>query len=189
MPENKLSEFMKGFSGAVELHNRANANGSFIESVCLGASIIDGVLRIGINLKHQIDTKSDEQLEELLQQEETDKIITERQVYKIALDKGVIDKDIFESLEKLYKDRNRVVHRYIISKITTEEVLNIAIEYDSTIRTVNTRIEELEKKQIEMGVGMTVNLEDEDEAVKEWIESMAKEKHGNEELSKKLRKK
>ena len=180
---------MKGFSGAVELHNRANSNGSFIESVCLGASIIDGVLRIGINLKHQIDTKSDEQLEELLQQEETDKIITERQVYKISLDKEVIDKDIFECLEKLYKDRNRVVHRYIISKITTEEVLNIAIEYDSTIRTVNTRIEELEKKQIEMGVGMTVNLENEDAVVKEWIESMAKEKHGNDELSKKLRKK
>jgi hypothetical protein len=185
MLKDNLLEFIKGFSGAVELHRRANNKGSFIESVCLGASIIDGVLRIGIILKHQIDTKSNEQIRELLQQEKDDKIITERQVYKMALDSGIIDEIIFNNLEKLYKDRNRVVHRYIISEITTDEVLKIAIEYDNTIKVVNKKIEELEKKQIEMGVGMTVYNEDID--IQKWIEDLGKEKHGNDELAIKLR--
>ena len=65
-----------------------------------------------------------------------------------------------------------VPHGYRILKIENNEVIYI-------------KIEELEKKQIEMGVGMTVYNEDID--IQKWIEDLGKEKHGNDELAIKLR--
>jgi len=179
MPKDILLEFMKGFSGARDLYQRAIDNKSYIELVCLGASVIDASLRIGINIKHQIDTNPDEILSELLQQEEDDKILTEKAVYDWALKDEVIDADIHEKLYELYEDRNRVIHRYIISEITTQEVHDIARDYYDTFHNiVKPKLVELEDIQKQMGIGMTADTEGIEEEVKVWLKSLANEKHG-----------
>jgi hypothetical protein len=48
--ETRIGQFMDGFVGAAELLQRAGQNGSFIEYICLAASVIDGSLRIGLIL-------------------------------------------------------------------------------------------------------------------------------------------
>jgi hypothetical protein len=145
---------MSGFAAATELLSRAFANGFLIEAVVLGAVVIDGCLRIGLILDHQIRTRSDQVLEDLLFQRDNDRIVTERQVYERALQASVISKDIFDELSTLYSERNRVVHRYVISDITTEQVFRIAHRYEQAIPRVNEAIWVLEDKQIRLGVGM-----------------------------------
>jgi len=182
MPKDNLLKFVRGFSGARELYQRAIDNNSYIELVCLGASIIDATLRIGIILKHQIDTESDEQISELLQQEDDDKIINEKDVYQRALDNKVIDKGVYDNLINLYESRNRVIHRYIISEITTQQVGEIAKCYYDTFNIVKEKIVELEDKQKELGIGMTVDIKGHENEIGAWLKSLAKDKHGNGEL-------
>ena len=147
---------MNGFVAAVQLLQRAGENGFSIEYIALAASVIDASLRIGLILKHQLETKTKDILEELLFQTDEDKIISERVIYKRSLKKKIISKELFEKLELLYQKRNRVIHRYIISGITTKEVLEIGIAYERIISSVNQAVKEIEEEQIKLGIGMTV---------------------------------
>ena len=185
MSWQKFIDFMNGFTAAVELHSRAGEKGCFVESVCLAAAIIDGMLRIGLILQHQIHTRSDELLEELLYQSDEDKIVSERAIYQRALDAEVIDPETFDLLQGLYGKRNRVVHRYIISEITTKEVLFTAIEFSSMVRRVSQAIWKIEARQIELGVGMTREME-----IRTTIDDlmkMSERKHGGKDLAERLR--
>lgn len=176
---------------AAQLLNRAKEKGCFIECVCLSASIIDASLRIALILKHQIETQSSEFLEDLLYQGDSDKAISEREIYKRALNRNIIREDVFQRLEVLYKDRNRVVHRYIISEITTKDVLQIAARYEKLLLEISAETGELEKRQIELGVGMT--RADRDVPVKlkqdfeQRLDGMIIEKHGDENLTNNLK--
>jgi len=155
----KFENYMKGFYASVELGQKAQSNGSFIECVCLYANQIDAILRIGLILRKQLETDSSELIEELLYQGEGDKIITERKIYADALDAGIIDEAMFDQLENLYKERNKVVHRYIISELTTKMVLQIAIGYHKLLMAVREKIAKLERLQVESGRGMTRSVE------------------------------
>lgn len=176
---------MNGFTAAVELHSRAGEKGCFVESVCLAAAIIDGMLRIGLILQHQIHTRSDELLEDLLYQSDEDKIVSERAIYQRALDAEVIDHETCDLLQGLYDKRNRVVHRYIISEITTQEVLFTAIEFESMVRRVSQAIWKIEACQIELDVGMTRHSET--RTTIEDLLKMSERKHGSKGLAERLR--
>lgn len=184
---DRLRDFIAGFTAAVELHNRAGRLGAFIESVCLAATIVDGALRIGLILRHQLNTNTAEVLDELLFQGTEDKAVLERVVYKRALEQKVIDAQLFEKLESLYQQRNRVVHRYIISELTTEDVLNIGIAYEKVIQDVSAAVGILEQEQIKMGVGMT-RSEKVEFGLGEFLD-LSSGKHGNANLTSGLRKK
>ncbi|MBI5634798.1 MAG: DUF86 domain-containing protein [Nitrospirae bacterium] len=119
----RLGAFMRGFAAATVLLNRAGERGSFIEAICLTSNIIDAQLRIGIILQHQIETKSRDIPIEYLFQEEQGKKFSERDIFKIAKSKKVINDDIYQKLSDIYDERNRVIHRYIITDITTHQVL------------------------------------------------------------------
>jgi hypothetical protein len=181
----KLRDFLRGFAAAVELDSRAANQGCFVESVCLTASLIDGFLRMGLILRHQLETGSTELLEDLLEEDATDSIVSERDVYRRALAAGVIDRRLFDELESLYKDRNRVVHRYVISAITTDEVLAIAISLDAAKEAVANQIADLEDEQVRKGVGMTRVAEH--GPTREDVMSFAMPKHGDAELGRLLR--
>src|SRR6266581_9207426 len=86
-----FGDFMAGVAAATELYNRASESGSFVESVCLGASIVDGMLRIGVVLQKQIDERARDIPLELVFQGPTDKAISERDIYRRALATSVID--------------------------------------------------------------------------------------------------
>ena len=182
---DKLVAFLNGVAGATELLSRASQNGFFIEAVCLSANIIDAQLRIGIILKHQIETKSREIHIEYLFQDEKGKKYSERDIFKISKEKKVINEDLFQKLSAIYDDRNRVIHRYIITEITTAEVLHIGIRYEKLLQEINNRIFEIEKEQVTLGIGMTVSGPNfEGTEAKKWIKDMAEEKHSSNWLSK-----
>ncbi|MGH9439749.1 MAG: hypothetical protein ACRD22_18180, partial [Terriglobia bacterium] len=83
-PFEHFRQFMVGFTAAAELHTRAGRNGAFVESVCLGASVVDALLRVGLVLKHQLVTRSNEIPVELILQRPSDDLISEREIYKRA---------------------------------------------------------------------------------------------------------
>jgi len=178
---------MNGFTAAAQLANRAAENGYTIEFIILAASVIDGALRIGLVLEHQLSTKSTSIPNELVYQSAKDKAISEREIYRRSLARSVIDKELFDELQELYYERNRVVHRYIISEITTEHVFNIARRYENVIEKVNNAVWVVEDRQIKLGIGMTQKAAKTGNT--HQLNSMAAKKHGAEWLSKALRKK
>jgi hypothetical protein len=181
----KLTNFMEGFAAAVELKARAQQQGCFIESVCLSASIIDGLLRMGLILKHQLDTATDSLLDELLHQADDDAIVSEREMYRRSRDAGIVDRATFTELEAMYMERNRVVHRYVISRISTADVLDIAIRIDALEGRVSDQIGNLEEEQIRLGLGMTRLGKG---AIERDVLDLAIRKHGNDELATAMRK-
>jgi uncharacterized protein YutE (UPF0331/DUF86 family) len=185
----KLNSFMSSFSAATELKARADRLGCFVESVCLASSLIDGLLRMGLILKHQIETSSSALLIDLLEQTPEGSQLSEREVYRRARDAAVINQDTFAQLERLYGDRNKVVHRYVISRITTAEVLAIALAMDAATRQVSEQVAVLEQEQIRLGVGMTRAAAPgaTEQRVLADLRSLATPKHGDEGLARALR--
>ncbi|RDI39075.1 YecA family protein [Aquicella lusitana] len=190
MSWEKFTEFMNGFAAANLLMNRAGNNGCFVEYVCLATSVIDALLRTGLILRHQLDTASTEIPTELIFQSDDDKIISERAIYANALEKNILTQIEYEKIENLYQRRNKVVHRYIISEITTDQVLQIANEYQQLIDEISKIIYGLEEEQIKRRVGITVSDDNVPETLKNktksLIHEMAKQKHGHPLLSKNL---
>lgn len=188
MSWGKFTDFMNGFAAAHQLMNRAGSNGCFVEYVCLATSVIDALIRVGLILQHQLDTRSRDIPIELVYQSAQGKIVTERDIYKSALEKNILTNEQFHLLEALYKRRNKVVHRYIISEITTDQVLQIANEYQGLIEVVCAVIHTLEESQIKLGVGITVNGPDMlPEQHKILVQEMANEKHAHPILAENLK--
>ncbi len=83
------------------------------------------------------------------------------------------------------------VHRYIISSITTEQVLMITQRYSDMVYRVNKYIRDLEDEQLRLGVGMTVASKDVPEHIRrkttEIMRDEADKKHGNPVPAKNLR--
>lgn len=187
---DRLKHFMNGLTAAAQLKQRAAENGFMVEVIILCASIIDGALRIGLVLQHQIETKSTEVPEDLVYQRDEDKVISEREIYRRALNAGVIKQALFDELQDLFTARNRVVHRYIISDITTEKVFKIAHRFEKAIELVNDAIWIVEDRQTQLGVGMarkTPRKAPKEDSLKE-MDAMAKDKHGAEWLARILEK-
>jgi len=180
MGEHRLEKFMNGFVAAYELLTRAGRNGFLVEYVCLATSVIDAMLRVGLILQHQIKTRTDEIIDEVVYQGDGAKIITEREVYREALKECIIDEELFTQLNKLYDERNMVVHRYIISDITTHRVLDIGIRYEKIIPVIGEKIRRLEEEQIQLGVGMTVSGS---EVTKSQLDEMSAKKHDHPDLT------
>lgn len=191
MSAERFADFMKGFAAANQLMSRAGNNGYFVEYVCLATSVVDALLRTSLVLRHQLDSETSDIPTELIYQADDDKIISERLIYKRALEKSIISQDQFDQYEDLYKRRNKVVHRYIISEITTNQVLRIATEYQEVIDLVGNQVLKLEDKQIESGIGMTVSgklVPDEVRAKgKAHIQEMVDDKHGHPKLAENLK--
>ena len=180
MENQRLESFMNGFVAAIQLLNRAGNNGFLVEYVCLATSVIDAILRIGIILEYQLKNKTDEVPEKLLYMDERDRIISEREVYRKSLEQGILDEKLFHRLNELYQGRNRVIHRYIISDITTRELLDIGIQYENIIPAISKQIAILEERQVRLGVGMTVTGS---KVTKAQLDKMAANKHHDTNLS------
>lgn len=146
--------FMVSIAATIDLRNRALKNGAFIELVVLTANRIDGLLRLAIILTDQLEQKNEEIDTSILFQGESDNIIMERKIYQAALSKGIISQQIFDELERLYQERNKVVHRYIITDIRTENVLMIAKAYSEIENKVDEIINKLEQEQYELKIGI-----------------------------------
>jgi hypothetical protein len=113
-----------------------------------------------------------------LQSVAQDRPISERDIYRRALAASVIDDSAFAQLQALYDERNRVIHRYIITRITTSEVLDIAIRYQHMIEALHKRLWEIEERQIRENVGIIVRgPELEGDEGRRFMEEFSEEKH------------
>jgi hypothetical protein len=147
--------FLQGVGATDLILSKAIENKAFIEAVCLLANQIDALLRVGIVLQNQITNSNSEIEAEWIYQGLTDKKKSEKDIYKKAFELKIIDQSTFDELENLYNDRNRVIHRFIISEITLADVEEIAYKYYQKQQAINKIIYNLENKQIELNVGMT----------------------------------
>jgi len=151
----RFDMFLQGVGTTALILSKAVENKAFIEATCLLANQIDALLRIGIVLKNQITNNNSEIEVEWIYQGLTDKKKSEKDIYKKALDLGIIDQSTFDELYVLYDDRNRVIHRFIISEITLAEVEEISFKYYQKQQAINKVIYDLESEQIKLNVGMT----------------------------------
>ncbi|MEZ4968958.1 MAG: hypothetical protein R2814_04720 [Flavobacteriaceae bacterium] len=151
----RFDMFLQGVGATALILSKAIENKAFIEATCLLANQIDALLRTGIVLKNQITNNNSEIEAEWIYQGLTDKKKSEKDIYKKALDLGIIDQSTFDELYVLYDDRNRVIHRFIISEITLAEVEEIAFKYYQKQQAINKIIFGLESEQIKLNIGMT----------------------------------
>jgi hypothetical protein len=141
---DRYENFIASLAASFDLKNRALDNGSVIELIIIIANQIDAYLRMALTIKKQLDEKADDMHVGLLFQGESDVPIMERKVYKLALDEGFIQSDLFDRLEELYKKRNKVVHRYIISDFKTRDLYKIAYDYEAVCEEVRLLLKNIE---------------------------------------------
>lgn len=151
----RFDMFLQGVGATALILSKAIENKAFIEATCLLANQIDALLRIGIVLKNQITNNNSEIEVEWIYQGLADKKKSEKEIYKKALDLGIINQSTFDELYVLYDDRNRVIHRFIISEITLAEVEEISYKYYQKKQAINKVIYNLESEQIKLNIGMT----------------------------------
>ncbi|MDD5508432.1 MAG: hypothetical protein PHD25_08915 [Bacteroidales bacterium] len=183
----KFGKFTENLVASEELYNHAAKHGCFVQCVCILANQIDAMLRTAIILKDQIVNKNNHITISLIYQGATDKKISEKEIYKLSKEKGIIDQNIFDKLNIAYEDRNKVVHRYIISEFTTKDVLNIAIKYSEIKHKIWQIVYNLETKQLDDGIGMTTTAskltKEQFEETEQIITTALKEKHGGIDLN------
>jgi hypothetical protein len=183
---DKYEKFIASLAASFDLKSKAIKNESLIELLIIIANQIDAYLRMAIVMKKQLADKTNRINMQLLFQGENDPPIMERKVYRQALDIGIIDQCIFDKLENLYKERNKVVHRYIITEFKTRFLYQIAYDYELVCETVRQALKEVEDLQFREGVGIHGNGRNPDEepteSDRQFIFSQINDKHLIEEL-------
>lgn len=154
LASERFDKFMTSYAASVDLLQRAYKNGSAVEIIILLSNQIDALLRLLFILKKQIENNTNEIDTSLIHQKNTDKPILEKQVYKMALNEKLIDKSLYEKLNILYNERNKVVHQFIITDLLTRDVFNIAFDYSKIERVIGKIVKECEKKQYQAKVGI-----------------------------------
>src|SRR3989442_1570584 len=97
-----LEKFQQGMAAAVHLLNKAIERRSALECIVLQANLIDGVLRLALILKAQLDSLSNAVDDSLLRQRDSDSKVTEKMIYARCLQAGVIDQSLFDALSAAY---------------------------------------------------------------------------------------
>lgn len=152
--QRRFDLYMSALATIMELKSKAIERDSHIEYIVFSANHIDALLRLSIILTSQLANKNEDIDLGLLFQAETDKPIMERTIYQKCLDQAIISTSLFNELEALYKERNKVIHRFIITDIRSEGVFKLALQYEKLYEKIDDLILKLEKKQIDEGVGV-----------------------------------
>lgn len=151
---DRYEKFMAALGASFDLRNSARERGCLVELIVVLANQIDAYLRLCLTMKKQLDLATNDLDVSLLYQGPSDKPILEREVYRRAEKAGIIDESLFQQLEILYGQRNRIVHRYIISDIRTTEMYNIAEQYEKAFESVRLQVEQLENQQFAAHIGI-----------------------------------
>ena len=179
----RYKKFLVSLATAKDLENRAGESGSFIELVAILANQVDALLRIAIMLTNQINNKNNEIDISLIYQSWDWEQISERWIYKKSHKLWILDWNLCDRLQKLYDERNKVIHRYIITDLRTEDVLRIAIKYHEIRNLIEQKISEIELLQYQEKVWIYWNNQHPHEPLKEdeksWVISLMKDKHWN----------
>ncbi|WP_309046002.1 hypothetical protein [Marinobacter sediminicola] len=151
---NKFDRFEGALAASYDLLNNAIESESFIEVIAVATNQIDAFLRLSIVIAIQLQDETDEIKIKYLYQGDNERGIMERKIFENALKYNVITEEIYEELASLYKLRNRVIHRYIISDIKTRDLPHIAVKYLEAVEKVRLALRDLENKQTKCHFGV-----------------------------------
>jgi hypothetical protein len=178
---DKYDRFLSSLTASCDLLYAAIESESYIEIVVVSANQIDAYLRLGIVLIKQNISHSDEIELKYLYQDETDKGLLERQIFEDARKYQVISEEQYKKLSDLYNFRNRIIHRYIISKIKTIDMIPIIEDYLTISEEIRMQLRKLEEAQIGKDFGIYghgfVRSETPNDEDIEWLKSIANDKH------------
>jgi len=160
---DRYEKFIASLAASFDLKNRAIENKSILELLIIIANQIDAYLRMAIVMKKQLQEKTNRIDTALLFQGEADTPIYERNIYKQAHDLEIISPDTFNELNRLYTERNKVIHRYIISEFKTIYLYEIVYDYESVCEMVRQALEVVEELQFKEGIGIHGNGRDPNE--------------------------
>lgn len=147
LPDNFFDNFTYSFAATRLLLEKAHKEGNLIEGLVLYASIVDAVLRNLIALKTGTRKKDYIVLDNRLFFHDDKSWFNERQIYKKALNSKIITIEEFDQLNKLYTFRNKIIHRFIISPITYDDLPPRLIEYEYIYSRLYKELERIEKPQ------------------------------------------
>lgn len=187
---DKYEKFMASLAASFDLKNKALENKSFIEFSIIVANQIDAYLRLSIIMTDQLKNKTNEIDIKYLYQSQTDRPIIERKIYSLAKEKEIINQTLFEKLESLYLERNKMVHRYIISEFKTRELLEIGYKYENICEEVRLILRDIEDLQFEEKIGIYGNgqhpHEEPNEDAMKFLHSQVNDKHLMTEFERKI---
>lgn len=143
----KFDRFQGALAASYDLLDNSIESDSFIEVIAVSANQIDAFLRLSIVIAIQLKDQTDEVPLKYLFQAEDERGLMERKIYDDALKYNVITDDDHKELNSLYKLRNRVIHRYIISDIKTRDLPSIAVRYVEASEKVRLILRDLENEQ------------------------------------------
>ncbi|KAF0147485.1 MAG: hypothetical protein FD143_3061 [Ignavibacteria bacterium] len=143
----KYDNFLGSLIASFDLWQKALNNDSFIELVVITSNQIDAFLRLSIILHKQLEFATDDIEIEYLFQSDDEKGFMERKIYSDAYKLGIINDALNNELNDLYNQRNRVIHRYIISNIKTKDIFKIAYDYGVIAEKVRMILKSYEENQ------------------------------------------
>lgn len=144
---NFFDNFTHSIAASAILIQKAHDDGSFIEALVLFASSIDGFLRNLVALKTGKPNPGEGSisLDPRYFYHDESKWMNERNIYKEALGCGVIDTSTFNELERLFRFRNIIIHRFIISGISYAQISPELTNYEIIYNKLHKQLEIIEK--------------------------------------------
>lgn len=101
----------------------------------------------------------------------------------MALDETIIDQNTHDNLVTLYNLRNKIIHRYIISDLRTDDIIQLVWSYTQMNEKLGDKLIELEQKQFNDQIGIYKGEEAPgSDTSEEMIRSLIRkirDKHGN----------
>ncbi|MDP3988636.1 MAG: hypothetical protein Q8P93_00140 [bacterium] len=152
--KGRFNRFMVSLLASIDLTNKGQEKGSSVELVILYANRIDALLRLALILRKQLHDSSNDIDSRLIFQDAGDQPIFEKAIYRRALDGGVIEESLFKRLRNLYELRNKVVHRYIISDLKTNDIIKLVVDYMDIHEIIGSKVGALEQEQFIKGIGI-----------------------------------
>jgi hypothetical protein len=156
---DRFEKFHFSLAASFDLKYQAIKNNSLIELIVIIANQIDAYLRLSIMMAKQLKNKNNDIDQKYFYQGDSDKAIMERAIYKEALVMDIITNELFQKLESVYKKRNKIIHRYIISDLRTRDLKVIASDYEDICEEVRLKLAALEKLQFSEKIGIHATLD------------------------------
>jgi len=144
-PLEDFQNFTHSVTAARVLMRRAHENGSLVEGLVLYASVVDALLRMLVAHSTAEQEGTVKRLDLPYFRHDESLWMNERKVYRAAREHGVLSESEFKELEELYRFRNIVIPRFIISGVAYDQIGAKLDQYKAIYRRVLAQLEAIEQ--------------------------------------------
>jgi hypothetical protein len=153
-----FASFLVGLLSSWKLLTRAAKQGAFLEYVCLATVIVDAQLRAALVLDAELRPNPEVTVDRLVFQREDGRrgAISERDIYRISLGRGLLSSGLHHELMHLYDRRNSAVHRYVITRVSYDDIRDLAVQFEMVMPAIREIVQRIEFEHITAGTGMVL---------------------------------